>query len=130
MTLSDILAKYPRLAIHGGPKHGKTTLAQRITDRPVLHTDDHMNQPWDAVPELVADECARFDRFAVEGVRVASALRNGLEVDCVLVMTIPKAELTPGQLRMARGCSRSLYRWLTGPHMRATAILYEEDLSL
>src|SRR5262245_4436614 len=36
----DVLGKYSRVAIVGGPRTGKTTLSATVSDRPVIHTDD------------------------------------------------------------------------------------------
>lgn len=44
--LADILSQFRRVAIAGGPRTGKTTLAAAVTDRRVIATDDYMGKPW------------------------------------------------------------------------------------
>lgn len=46
-------SRYRRIAIVGGPRTGKTTLSQVVTDRPVIATDDFMGAPWEEVPSRV-----------------------------------------------------------------------------
>jgi dephospho-CoA kinase len=99
-----VLGNYNRIAIVGGPRAGKTTLS-RLTDRPVIHTDDYRDRSWEAVPHAVIADVLDLqgDRFIVEGVQVARALRKGLEVDVVLVLNEPLSELTPRQEGMRKG---------------------------
>jgi broad-specificity NMP kinase len=81
----------PRLAITGGPRSGKTTLsgmlAHRREDDLVLHTDDLIGEyTWSDISAKVVELCAESDRFLVEGVRVAHALRKGLRCDAVIFL--------------------------------------------
>lgn len=86
-TLNDLLSRYDRIAICGGPRTGKTTVAEWCTkDRPLLHTDDLMHLPWADVPQAVIDQCSHHPRFVCEGVQTARALRKGLQVDAVLYL--------------------------------------------
>lgn len=86
-TLNDLLSKYDRIAVCGGPKVGKTTIATWCTkDRPLLHTDDLMHLEWADVPAAVIEQCSHHSQFVVEGVQVARALRKGLQVDAVLYL--------------------------------------------
>ncbi len=75
---------HPRIAICGGPRTGKTTLASLVADRRVVHTDAWIALPWGEVPHAIIAECTGLDSFVVEGVQAARALRKGLEVDVVI----------------------------------------------
>lgn len=104
--------QYPRLAIVGGPRTGKTTLARSIRDRHVIGTDDFMALPWEEVPGKVIEAAGAAGRsFVVEGVQAARALRKGLVVDAVVVMTRPKTALTEGQASMTKGVATVLADW-------------------
>jgi hypothetical protein len=101
-----------RLAIMGGPKTGKTTLANTIPCEPglrILHTDDAMRLGW--------SECSEYCSYwfnepsvVVEGVAVARSLRKWLErnptgkpCDEIVYLTKPHVPLTKGQAAMAKG---------------------------
>lgn len=79
-SLVDQLSPFPRVAITGGPKTGKTTLALALgarTGRPVLHTDDLLHLDHHEATRRAArwfDEPA----WIVEGVAVPRALRKWL----------------------------------------------------
>ena len=104
-----------RIAITGGPKSGKTTLAEKLGTRhglTVLHTDDLIPLGWDAAIEATA---LWFDTLSsdwiIEGAQVARALRywlqehpEGLPCDQVIYLVEPKAPYTKnGQEVMAKG---------------------------
>lgn len=112
MKLRNILSKYPRVAITGAPKTGKTTVTEQVTDRPVIHTDDWKDQPWAEVPELVRAACEQAGgAFLVEGVQVPRTLRKGLEVDAVVYLSQPQATQTKAQLAMGRALTTVLSEW-------------------
>lgn len=102
-ALQDALATYARIAICGGPRVGKTTLAGLVTDRPLIHTDGCRRLPWEDQPHAIIEACAPHDRFVVEGVQVARALRKGLQVDVLIWLVRPMAERTPQQVALAKG---------------------------
>lgn len=112
----DVLKKYDRIAVVGGPRAGKTTLT-RIADRPVIHTDDYMKRAWDAAPyaaiadviDLTHDQ--ERPRFIIEGTRAVSCLRRGLKVDAVCVLMEPLQELTPRQEGMRKAVMTKLAEW-------------------
>ncbi len=112
MTLEEALA-VPRLAVAGGPRTGKTTLAAKLAARAQIHTDDLMALPWADVPPAVIAECDRHGALVVEGVQVARALRKGLQVDAVIWMGRPHVALSEGQERMAKGVQTVFQEWLT-----------------
>ena len=109
---ADVLKKYNRIAIVGGPRAGKTTLA-RLADRPVIHTDDYRHLSWDRVPWAAIDDIKDIDgvRWIVEGVNAPRALRKGLEVDVVLVLNEPLEDLTTRQEGMRKGVMTVLASW-------------------
>lgn len=113
MTFTDLLKKYRRIAIVGGPKTGKTThYAAMVTDRPVVHTDDWLHLPYEVVPDFVMAKVRPLDSFVVEGAaQMARALRKGLEVDAVFLTTKPKAPRKPRQISTATGTLKILRDW-------------------
>ncbi len=58
-----MLNRYARVAIGGGPRVGKTTLAALATDRPVVHTDDWRGLPWSDQPYAIIEACSTHERF-------------------------------------------------------------------
>lgn len=107
-----LLAKHNRIAIVGGPQVAKTTLSRRVKDRPVFGTDEHKraNLAWADVPAAIIKQVEGLDRFVVEGVMVARALRGskdgtraGITVDCIVCLNTAMIERLPGQERMAKG---------------------------
>ena len=125
---AEVKKHYPRIAIVGGPRAGKTTLS-RLTDRPVIHTDDYRTRSWESVPHAVIADVLDIDNrngFIVEGVQVARALRKGLEVDVVLVLNEPLNELTPRQEGMRKGVMTVLASWFADhkdvPILQAPAV--------
>jgi hypothetical protein len=82
---SEALKLYPRIAVTGAPRAGKTTLCERVGDRAVIHTDDYMHLEWSEASEHIAELVNNTPGpLVVEGVRVPHALRKGMLVDCVI----------------------------------------------
>jgi hypothetical protein len=100
----EILTKYPRIAIAGGPRTGKSTLSNRVQDRRVIHTDDFMRMDWSECSRVV---CAIVNEIkgpvCVEGVRVPHAMRKGMQVDVVVWLDSPLVPLKEGQRKMRDG---------------------------
>lgn len=103
-----------RLLILGGPKAGKTTLANAIGRAraiPVRHTDDVINLPWSEQSEEVARWIAQPGPWIIEGCSTARAARKALArhdsqvLDGVMLVYLcePVAARTPGQIAMAAG---------------------------
>lgn len=109
----ELVMSARRLAIAGGPRTGKTTLAGRLIGRSQVHTDDFMALPWAEVPEATIAACSSHQCFVVEGVQVARALRKGLEVDAVIWMGRPMVTLSDGQASMAKGVYTVFQEWVT-----------------
>ena len=105
-----LLPTETRIAIAGGPRTGKTTLAKTFPE--ALHTDDLMGMGWSQASEYVASHwLTRQGPLVVEGVAVPRALRKwlvanqrGKPVDVVVWMAKPFVALTAGQVSMAKGC--------------------------
>jgi len=101
-----------RIVIAGGPRVGKTTLARGYEgSHRVRHTDDLIKlHNWNDASEAAAGWMTREGPWAIEGVSVPRALRkwmrtnDGKPCDVALWLAGPKAELSDGQLTMAKGC--------------------------
>jgi broad-specificity NMP kinase len=107
---ASLLRDYPRIALVGPPKAGKTTMAALVTDRPVFHTDDHpdFHKGPEATMKLLANE----KRYLVEGIHVWRMLRKGFTPDLVIELTEPHEELTPKQASLAKGMERWRADWM------------------
>ncbi len=82
---SEHLARFARIAVTGSPKAGKTTLCERVHDRPVIHTDDFIKLGWsEASAAVMLKVNETRGPLIVEGVAVPRALRKGMLVDCVI----------------------------------------------
>lgn len=109
-----------RVAIAGGPRCGKTTLASALGVAPVRHTDDLISKGWS---EASAEAATWFDEtgpWIIEGVAVPRALRkwlaahpDGKPCDIVYWLDTPHTELTKGQRGMLRGCE-TVWREIVG----------------
>ena len=107
----DLLSRYPRVAIAGGPRTGKTTLSALGDGRLVVHTDDWINRTeWEGVPTEVIKACGT-GPVIVEGVQVPRALRKGLSVDCVVWLERPRTLQTRKQLIMLAGIRTIFAEW-------------------
>lgn len=111
-----------RIVITGGPRTGKTTLAELIgADHPgfpVRHTDDLIEQckhlgkdAWSEASRIVTKWLDEPGPWIIEGVAVTRALRKWKEAypgepppaDRVIFCTTPHTERTPRQIGMAKG---------------------------
>ena len=111
-TWLELLQKYPRIAIAGAPRTGKTTLSQRGDGRPVIGTDKYKPLPWGDVPLAMIRDVAGFHAYTVEGVQVARALRKGLPADAVVYLRNPVVEQSAGQESMGKGIRTVMLDWL------------------
>ena len=102
-----------RTVIVGGPKTGKTTLSDQMSDQynaPVMHTDDTIGMGWSEGSAEVATWFGQSGPWIVEGVAAVRALRKwlaanpeGQPCDRVLYLTKTYEERKPGQITMAAG---------------------------
>lgn len=105
----------PRILIAGGPKAGKTTLANGLAAQggvTLLHTDDLIDtHDWSSASDEVASWMSREGPWVIEGVAVPRALRKwlqanpeGMPCELALWLSEPKERLTLRQSAMAKGC--------------------------
>jgi KaiC/GvpD/RAD55 family RecA-like ATPase len=109
---SQVLNTYARVAITGGPLTGKTTLSNRVTDRPVIHTDDFIVLGWSRDSQHVMEFANETPGpLIVEGVAVPRALRKGMNVDAVIWLDKRMGEYQRGQATMAAGVLTVFREW-------------------
>jgi hypothetical protein len=111
----EVLKEHPRVAIAGGPRCGKTTLAEHVRDmvgdRAVFLHDYFKQFEWSVVPHAMIAATKDLTRFCIEGVNVARALRKGMSVDAVVYLHKPRLERTKGQITMAKGVHTVFKQW-------------------
>lgn len=129
-----------RIIIVGGPKTGKTTLADGIAKAfnsipyattittSVCHTDDLMHLGWSESSQAAAAWLDEPGPWIIEGVAAVRALRKWRDqhpgdpppVDRVILLTTPHVELNAGQRSMTKG-HESIWRevepWLAEHNM-------------
>ena len=102
-----------RIAIAGGPKTGKTSLAveMRCAGANVSHSDTLLELPWSEQSLVVSRWFNHEAPWVVEGVTVVRALRKWLErnpegkpCDRVIYLREPRILLSTGQERMSKAC--------------------------
>lgn len=103
-----------RVAIAGGPRVGKSTLADKLASGRLVHrTDDLVHLGWSEASAAAANWFDILEGPRIfEGVAIGRALRKwlaahpeGRPVDTVLWLQVPFEERTKGQETMAKGCS-------------------------
>lgn len=108
-----------RICITGGPKTGKTTLANKIADEygdhtgtTVGHTDDLIaTHEWSSASEEVSHWLDAPGPWIIEGVAVSRALRKWRDahpgqrptIDRLIILSHPWESLSKGQDTMAKG---------------------------
>lgn len=100
-----------RIAIAGGPRCGKTTLAETLGA--ARHTDDLIERGWSEASALTATWFDEPGPWIIEGVAVPRALRKwlaanpeGRPCDVVHWLGAPRVPLTDGQVSMFKGCAK------------------------
>lgn len=108
-----------KICITGGPKTGKTTLANRLADEygdhtgwAVAHTDDLIaTHDWSAASLEVSHWMDAPGPWIIEGVAVSRAIRKWMKahpgqkppIDKLIVLTHAHQPLGDGQIAMAKG---------------------------
>ncbi len=121
-----------RICITGGPRTGKTTLANQLGDERgdhigslVAHTDDLIALGWSEASAAASKWLDVPGPWIVEGVAVSRALRKWREpnqdqpppVDLVIRLHVPHEMLSRGPLTMAKGEQTvwdEISRWIDG----------------
>jgi dephospho-CoA kinase len=104
-----------RILIIGGPRTGKTTLAEKLheeTGAPIRHMDDLIaTHDWSGVSEAASRWFNDPGPWIIEGASGARALRKwlaanpaGKPCDILYLLTEPRVDLIKGQAAMAKGC--------------------------
>ncbi len=123
MTLDEALA-LPRVAICGAANTGKTTLSAKVQDgRDVVHTDDFIGVlPESGGGAIIAESLASTERFVLEGVKAANALRAGLVVDVAIWAETVHVDHTVGQARQAKAVRTVFDQWVEQDGGRTTIV--------
>ena len=122
---------YMRIAITGGPRTGKTTMAAEWPAHRIRHTDDLIgSHDWSEASAEAATWFDSAESFVIEGVAVPRALRKWLAANpegkpCDRVYWLTKAHtpLTAGQATMAKGCIKVWLEVLPGLRLRGVEVI-------
>lgn len=96
-----------RLLITGGPRTGKTTLANSMSQS-VIHTDDFKGS-WEARLIQTMHYFNLDNIYTIEGVTIPAALELWLKIhqdkptDKIIFLTNPRIQLSTRQMSMKRG---------------------------
>lgn len=122
-----------RLVIAGGPRTGKTTLADSMAGQRnlvALHTDDLIEgHSWSEASTMVCDWINEPGPWIIEGVAAVRGLRKWLEAhggapcERVIWMARTFEPLTPGQLTMLKG-TQTIWRDIV-PELQARGVEIE-----
>lgn len=94
-----------RIGITGAPGTGKSFTAKTVGVDPTIHADDVLVLPdgrkraWDEIGPAVCDLCPS-GKMLVEGTEVPQALRAGLKVDVLYILTEPCEHQEPAHLHL------------------------------
>lgn len=120
LAFQALLAAHPRVALGGTPKAGKTTVfAPLCTDRPIVHTDDFIEdmtdvgaaeraRRWKEAADKALVQCSGLPAFLLEGVRATGVIKAGLEIDVLVWLGTPLVPLTKGQETQRKGRETTL----------------------
>ena len=128
-----------RIVVAGGPRVGKTTLANSVGERSglvVRHTDDLALMGWSEASAAASHWFDSPGRWAVEGVATVRALRKwllrerfGKPCDVVVWLETPRVRLTHGQDALAKGCATVWHDVAPALRDRGVRIVTETDAS-
>ena len=117
VKILEILEAHCRVAIVGGPGVGKTTLAGKVKDREVFHTDETMAGTWESQPFTWLERTRGVEQFVIEGVQTARYLRKAAElglgcpVDAVIYLEMPVKPLNGRQMGMLKAVAKVFRDW-------------------
>jgi len=126
--------EFERIVILGGPRCGKSSLAARLKDKPVFHTDDLILSDLASSGAAVSQWFSNKGPWIVEGVTVTHALWSWLAVsrakpcDCVLALWRPLVRLTSDQRRFL-GVLKEEWSGLTPELMRRGVVVRSVTLA-
>lgn len=109
--LKTIIKTHKRIAIVGGPLSGKTTLANYISDRMIIHGDDFMYMDWSKQSAYMVEITRPLNKFIIEGVQIPRALRKGMVVDVVIYLNHSFGTLNNKQQSMKKGMDKIFNEW-------------------
>lgn len=98
---------------------GKTTFADLVDDRPVIHTDAFMAMRWEDVPDAVLTRIMGLTPFLLEGVMVPRVLRRAIRdrgipkiCDLVIMLETQWKVLSPRQEGMSKSVHTIFDEWM------------------
>ena len=127
MNLDDyieLVEGYKKVALTGPPKSGKTTLANEIKDRPIIHTDDFIHLSWKEQVLASRIKAASLDTFLIEGIQVPRILRKGLDIQIVICLGKSIEPLNTHQVDTAKSIRTILAEWSRSSMGEAIPIVY------
>lgn len=114
MDSDNINLRTSRIIIIGGPRTGKTTMAEDLRRRAgvqhIRHTDDLADMEWSRASEVASTWIDEPAPWLIEGVAAVRALRKwlrrnptGRPCELIILAWHHVVDSTPGQVAMARG---------------------------
>lgn len=107
-VIREAMREHRVVALAGGPNTGKTTVASQILeanpDTVLIHGDDYLELGWSASSQALRDAAnAETGNLLIEGVQVPRAIRKGMDVGCLIVLTKVHEYNTKRQAALAKG---------------------------
>ena len=127
MNLEDyieLVECYKKVALTGPPKSGKTTLANEIKDRPIIHTDDFIHLSWKEQVLASRIQAASLDTFLIEGIQVPRILRKGLDIQIVICLGESIEPLNTRQIGVGKSVRTVLTEWSRSSLGESVPIVY------
>jgi adenylate kinase family enzyme len=134
-----------RIAIIGGMRCGKSTLASRLVKesgvdlfstgkRALLATDNFRDTPWDELPSVVIERLRSLDSWILEGCQAARVLRrwyreapDEVKLDRAYYLNRSWVQRRPAQEAAAKGLAKVWRDVFPELHRRGVPIVYGVD---